>query len=272
MRRATLEGDNLGMSNSRLPVIFLGHGSPMNALADNEYTRALSALAVTLPQPKAILMISAHWMTENTSVTHMESPKTIHDFYGFPKELFAVQYPAPGSPALAREVQQTVNDPKIVLDDSAWGLDHGTWAVLKYVFPKADIPVVQLSMDMTRDADFHFNLGKKLRPLREKGILIMGSGNIVHSLRHIDWNENAPPLPWVSEFDSWVKGKVDARNFEDLVQFPLPTEAGKLSVPTSDHYFPFLYILGAAQKEDNIEYIFEGFQNASMSMRCVKFG
>jgi len=260
-------------STQRLPTLFLGHGSPMNAIETNNYTRMLNRLGQQLPRPKAVLMVSAHWMTRGTGVTHMAKPKTIHDFGGFPQELFAVQYPAPGSPKLAEEIQSLLKNEVLVgLDDEQWGLDHGAWSVLRHMYPQADVPVVQLSLDMTQPIEFHFELGKKLRPLRDKGVLILASGNVVHNLRRISWDTNAPVQAWAAEFDQWVKARIDAKDFAALVHEATKTENGKLSIPTPDHYYPLLYILGASEPEDKIEHVFEEIQNASIAMRCVKFG
>lgn len=260
------------MTSKPMPILFLGHGSPMNAIAHNAYTKMLSDLGKKLPKPRAILCISAHWVTKGTWVTHMEKPKTIHDFYGFPKELFAVQYPALGSPAFAEKVIQEIEDPKIAKDDDQWGLDHGTWSVLKHIYPTAEIPVFQLSLNMTQGPQFHFTLGKKLQFLREREVLILGSGNIVHNLRKIDWDEDAAPAAWAVEFDLWVKQNLEKHVFEPLVSDYLKFEAGKLSIPTPDHYYPLLYILGAAYENEKCSTLFEGMQNASISMRCLQFG
>lgn len=259
-------------NQDKMPVLFLGHGSPMNAIEENDFTKTLSELGKNLPIPKAIVCVSAHWMTKGTWVTHMKQPKTIHDFYGFPQPLFDVQYPAPGDSELADQIRALVSDPKIYADDTEWGLDHGTWSVLKHVYPKADIPILQLSMDMTQPIEFHYQMGEKLKKLREQGVLIVGSGNIVHNLRKISWDENAPPHPLTVEFDQWVKQKIDQRDDKALFSDALNSEAGKFSAPTPDHYFPLLYILGASDKSDKIEYIYEGYQNSSISMRCVRFG
>lgn len=255
----------------KMPVIFLGHGSPMNAIADNDVTKTFAKLGTSIPKPKVILMISAHWMTDHLSLTHNAHPKTIHDFGGFPKELYSIQYPAPGLPKFAEEMQAQFKDLNITLDEQR-GLDHGTWSVLKHVYPKADIPVVQLSLNMKETYEYHFDIGKKLRPLREQNVLIMGSGNMVHNLRTIEWDEDAKALPWASKYDQWLKEKINARDFQSLISHARDSEEGKLSIPTPDHYFPLLYILGASEKEDSIEYIFEGMQNASISMRSVLFG
>jgi len=256
----------------RMPVLFLGHGSPMNAIATNDYTKTLSDLGKKLPRPEAILAISAHWMTRGTWVTHMANPKTIHDFGGFPQALFDIRYPAPGSPALAEKIRALIPEPQILLDDGEWGLDHGTWSLLKHLYPAADIPVVQLSLDLSRSPEFHFELGKKLRSLRDDGVMIIGSGNIVHNLRVISWDEHAKPFAWSVAFDAWVKTCLDQRDFKSLVFDATKTEAGKLSIPTPEHYLPLLYILGAANDDDAITHVIEGIQNASISMRSVQCG
>lgn len=255
-----------------MPVVFFGHGSPMNAIEENDYTRSLQKFGKSIPPPKAILCISAHWMTKGSWVTHMNQPKTIHDFYGFPQPLFDVQYPAPGDAKLADQIRELVKDPSIYADDSEWGLDHGTWAVLKHVYPEAKIPIIQLSMDMTQPIEFHYKLGEKLKSLRKQGVLIVGSGNIVHNLRKISWDENAPAHPLTVEFDNWVKQKINSKDHKALIHEALTTEAGKFSAPTPDHYYPLLYILGASEDSDKIDYFHEGYQNSSISMRCVKFG
>lgn len=253
----------------KMPVIFLGHGSPMNAIADNNYTKALTSLTADIPKPTSILVISAHWETESTQVTAMEKPKTIHDFYGFPKELYNVQYPANGNPELAKDIVKTLGD-KVSLDHN-WGLDHGTWAVLKFLYPAADIPVIQLSLNKNLSLNDHYELGKELKILRNQGVLIVGSGNIVHNLRAVDWNIDAKAHEWAVSFDKWVKELLLNRNFKPLISEFQNTEIGKLSVPTLDHYLPFLYILGASDQSDKLTFDFEGFQNASMSMRCLRF-
>lgn len=257
--------------SERAPVLFIGHGSPMNAIANNSFTQTLGHLKNIFPNPKAILCISAHWMTEGTWVTHMKNPKTIHDFHGFPEELFSVQYPAPGSPEMAELVKKTVTDLTVSLDDEMWGLDHGTWSVLRHVFPAANIPVLQLSLHMEKPPEYHYELGEKLRPLRDAGVLIVGSGNVVHNLRKIKWESEATPYDWAIEFDEWIKAKLEARDFDAIINRFDQTEAGKLSVPTNEHYYPLLYTLGAAVPEDKLHFEFEGIQNGSISMRTLSF-
>ncbi|MGZ3718113.1 MAG: 4,5-DOPA-extradiol-dioxygenase [Bdellovibrionota bacterium] len=257
---------------NRAPVIFVGHGSPMNAIADNDFTRSLRELHARYPQPRAILVISAHWMTEGTWVTHMANPKTIHDFYGFPPALFDIRYNAPGSPAVADLVRATVKSPRIQPDDEMWGLDHGTWSVLRHIFPAADIPVLQLSLDIAQPAPYHLELGRQLRTLRDQSVLIIASGNIVHNLRKIRWEEDAAPFDWALEFDAWTRDKLRARDEVALSKEYLAFESGRLSVPTADHYLPLLYALGASDSRDELRFTFEGIQNASISMRSMVFG
>lgn len=258
--------------SEKMPVIFAGHGSPMNAVADNSITRTLKSMGENLPKPKVILVVSAHWLTEGTYVTAMNRPKTIHDFYGFPQELFDVQYPAPGSAEAAADIKQLILDPKIQLDESSWGLDHGTWSVLRHMYPLADIPVLQLSIDLSKPPEYHVQVGQQLQKLREKGVMILGSGNIVHNLRRIKWEEEAGAFDWAVEFDEAVKKNLVERNVKALQQDFYTTEAGKLSVPTPDHYYPLLYTLGAADSSDDLKFEIEEFQNASISMRTLRFG
>lgn len=257
--------------SDKMPVLFLGHGSPMNAIAKNDFTKALNGLGQSIPQPRAILVISAHWMTQGTWVTHMAKPKTIHDFYGFPKALFDVQYPAPGSPQLADQIRSAVDDPKIGTDDQEWGLDHGTWSVLKHLYPAANVPVVQLSLDMTKPPEFHFDLGRKLAEFRKQGVLIVGSGNIVHNLGRINWQEGAPAFDWAQEFDAWITSHLENREFTPLIKDATKSAAGKLSIPSYDHYFPLLYTLGAAEKQDQLAFDYKGIELGSISMRCLRF-
>ena len=262
----------MNVESSLQPVLFLGHGSPLNAIADNAFTRTLGALGARLPRPKAVLCVSAHWLTRGTRVTGMAKPRTIHDFGGFPEALYQARYPAPGSPALAALVRETVGAGSVEIDESEWGLDHGAWSVLRHLYPKADVPVVQLSIDDGAPARRHFELGEKLRPLRDKGILILGSGNIVHNLRRLSFEESAPPEAWAVEFDAWVKGRLEARDFESLSGDLAAAPSGRLAVPTPEHYDPLLYVLGACDERDKLRFEFEGIQNGAISMRSVSFG
>src|SRR5262245_10943183 len=225
----------------RMPVIFFGHGTPMNTLARNRHTEAWRKLGESVPRPRAILCVSAHWYTHGTGVAAMERPETIHDFYGFPQALFDVQYPAPGDPALAARVRELLAPIDVELDRS-WGLDHGTWSVLVHAFPGARIPVVQLSIDGTQPPRFHYELGRCLAPLREDGVLVLGSGNVVHNLRVLRRAGDAPPYDWAVRFNSRVRDALAARAHDALVDYAAGGEDAALSVPTPEHYLPLLYI------------------------------
>jgi 4,5-DOPA dioxygenase extradiol len=257
--------------SDRMPILFVGHGSPMNAIEKNSYTFMLESLAQKIKKPKVILMISAHWMSEGTWVLGMDKPKTIHDFYGFPQELFDIQYSAPGSPETAKFIESSIIDPRINNDLELWGFDHGTWSVLRHMYPAADVPVLQMSLNMARSPEYHFNIGQQLSKLRDQDVLIIGSGNLVHNLRRIDWNTHAKPHDWAVEFDAWLKIKLDARDFAALIKDYHKTEAGKLSIPTMDHYLPLHYILGATTSKDELHFEFEELHNASISMRTFGF-
>jgi 4,5-DOPA dioxygenase extradiol len=211
-------------------------------------------------------------MTEGTWVTHMRHPETIHDFYGFPQELFDVQYPASGDPETAERILRQSSDPAIYPDDKAWGIDHGAWSVLRHMYPEADIPVLQLSLDVAQPPEFHFALGQKLKQLRSDGVLIVGSGNIVHNLRRFNFSDDAPPFDWAFEFDAWVKDQLQERNYDAIVNEATRSAAGKLSIPTPDHWYPLLYALGASDASDSLRFEHEGIDNASVSMRCLSLG
>jgi len=254
------------MSGS-MPVVFAGHGSPMNALAENRFSRALNSLGQQMARPNAILCVSAHWQTQGTYLTNAANPKMIYDFHGFPEELYQVRYSAPGAPALAEKIQKSFPDLKIQSDQGRWGFDHGSWGVLTHLYPEADIPVLQLSLDMTKSPVEHLEIAKKLSPLRDQGVLILGSGNIVHNLRNFSRNTNAPALPWAVEFDTWVKTQIENRNFQTLAEDFYKTEAGRLSVADIDHYLPLLYVLGASRPQDKLKFFLEEIQNGSISMR-----
>jgi len=259
-------------SAEKMPVLFIGHGNPMNALRDTPFTRKLHELGKRLPRPKAVLCVSAHWMTEGTWITHMSNPKTIHDFYGFPQELFDIQYPAPGDPATAERMSRESSDPSIHPDNELWGLDHGTWSVLRHMYPAADVPVLQLSLNIIQGPEYHFALGEKLKYLRREGILIVGSGNIVHNLRRINFAEDAASFDWAIEFDAWVKERLDNRDYSAIVHDATESAAGKLSIPTPDHWYPLLYTLGTTDESDALRFEHEGIENASISMRCLSLG
>jgi len=256
----------------RMPAIFFGHGNPMNALGNNEYTRAWAALGAGLPRPRAVLCISAHWYVPQLAVTAMPAPRTIHDFGGFPRELFAVQYPARGDPALAREVQQLLEPLEVELDDR-WGLDHGTWSVLCHVFPNADVPVVQLSIDETRAPHFHYEIGQRLRPLRDGGVLIMGSGDIVHNLHAYAWGrQQVEPLEWAVRFEARARELLLARDHDSLIDYEMLGRDAILSVPTPDHYLPLLYVIAQMRDGEDINFPVEGFDGGSVSMLSVQIG
>jgi len=253
--------------SDRMPTLFLGHGSPENAIADNAYTRRLAALADELPRPEAVLMVSAHYMTEGSALTSAEHPRTIHDFYGFPEELFEVQYPAPGSPQLAANVAGLVGGAL----DARWGFDHGAWSPMRHMWPDADVPTVELSIDLSTPARTHYELGRRLSELPDQGVLVIGSGNIVHNLGAIDWNRPHGGYEWCAEFDAAVAERLEARDDEALLDYAaLP--GGRQSVPTPDHYLPLLYAAAAAGTQSAAATVYEGLEMGSLSMRCVRFG
>lgn len=251
----------------RYPVLFVGHGSPMNGVEENVFSRGWSDLGKTLPKPKAILMVSAHWLTSQTGVDVSERPKTIHDFYGFPEELYALTYPAPGAPLLARGAKELLSGHHP--GEEEYGLDHGAWIVLRRMYPEADVPVFQLAIDFTKTGAHHYEIGRTLAPLRERGVLIMGSGNIVHNLRNIDWKPDAKPFDWASAFDEKVKMLVLEGKHEELCAYETLGPSVKLAVPTPDHYYPLLYVLGAGGKDARVSFSIEGITHGSISMRTV---
>jgi len=261
----------------RMPVLFIGHGSPMNAIQDNEFTRFLRGWHVVLPRPQAILMVSAHWLTPGATAVGVQAhPRTIHDFGGFPKALFEMQYPAPGSAELAREAAALVRRAKVSATEQ-WGLDHGAWTVLHHMYPAADVPVFQLSIDYDKPAAFHHAVGRELAALRDKGVLIVGSGNVVHNLGATDRAEgmsSTASRPWAQTFDDAVKKALVSRDDMALVNYArLGGDAAAMAVQTPDHYFPFLYALGASDSlRERAASVFEGFQAGTLSMRCVQFG
>ena len=262
------------MTSPRMPALFLGHGSPMNVLEDNTYTRAWQALGETLPRPKAIVAVSAHWFTRGTAVTAMENPRTIHDFGGFPQALFDKRYPAPGSPALAKQLQELLRPIDVAADTSEWGFDHGTWGVLIKMYPDADIPVVQLSIDGTQPAEYHYQIGKKLSALRDDGVMIVASGNVVHNLRMVKWEGNSEPYPWAASFNQYVLDNLDWKGEakdHPLVNF-MQHDGAALSNPSVEHYLPLLYVLGAWDGEEAITTPTDGIVMSSLSMLSVQLG
>ncbi|HXQ76502.1 MAG TPA: 4,5-DOPA dioxygenase extradiol [Acidimicrobiales bacterium] len=253
----------------RLPALFVGHGNPMNALERNNYTDAWRALGASLPRPRAVLCISAHWFVEATMVTAMASPRTIHDFGGFPPELFAVRYDAPGSPALAAEVRDRLAPVDVALDET-WGLDHGTWSVLVHMFPGADVPVVQLSIDRTRPASFHYGLGAALAPLSDDGVLLIGSGNVVHNLETYAWGGRpAEPFDWAVRFDEEVRRLLDEGTHGPLVDYHALGPDARLAVPTPDHFLPLLPVIAAGRGRD-VSFPVRGIEGGSISMLAVR--
>ena len=261
----------------RMPVLFLGTGSPMNAIEDNEYRRSWQALGqefgAKLPRPQMILCISAHWLTRGWWLTGMDKPKTIHDFGGFPDELFAQQFAAPGAPAAAKEISGLLRQPPVGLDNEEWGYDHGTWSVLKPMFPKADIPVVQLSMDYARPPAEHFALGRQLKALRERGVLIVGSGNIVHNLRATRrGTASNQAYDWAIEFDNQIAGQMQKGDLAALADFQKMGEVARLAHPTHDHYLPLLYAAGAVDAKEPLRFFNANYQSASISMRSAVWG
>jgi len=257
------------MNSKRMPAVFVGHGSPMNAIEDNAFRRAWGDLGRRLPRPKSILCVSAHWETRGVALTAMAAPRTIHDFYGFPQALFDVRYPAPGDPALAERVATLLAAHKPVLD-TQWGLDHGAWSVLIAMYPKADIPVVQLSIDTSKPGAYHYGIGQALKTLRDEGVLILGSGNIVHNLRLFDFRAPATP-EWATRFDALVKQRIGAHAHDELIAFEAMGADARLAIPTAEHYLPLLYVLGAKYPDESATFFNETVISA-ISMTSVVIG
>ena len=256
----------------KMPVLFLGHGSPMNAIEENEFVKGWRDIGSTLPRPNAILCISAHWETKGTFVTAMEKPKTIHDFGGFPQELFTVQYPAPGSPELAGDVKNTVKKTDVGLDEK-WGLDHGCWSVVKHLYPKADIPVVQLSLDYYQLPQYHYELAKELAFLRTKGILIVGSGNIVHNLRMIAWDKMEVPgfgFDWALEANNKIKDHILNGDHKALINYLNQGDAFKMAIPTPEHYLPMLYAIALKEENEKVTFFNDKAVAGSLTMTSLK--
>lgn len=259
------------MTAKRMPAVFLGHGSPMNALDENRYTEAWRRFGGSVPRPRAVLAVSAHWYVNTTAVTAMEQPKTIHDFYGFPQELFDVQYPAPGMPVLAEEVAEMLDPVPVGLDRDTWGIDHGTWSVLVHVFPEADIPVVQLSINSLKPFEYHLDLGRRLAPLRERGVLVLCSGNVVHNLQRIEWQVPDAARDWNQRFDEAVREIMtgDPSRLPELQEH----RDYALAVPTPDHFIPLLYLAGLASAAgEPADVLVEGYAMGSLSMTSYTLG
>ena len=257
---------------TRMPAIFFGHGNPMNAIERTRYSEAWSEIGRALPRPKAILCVSAHWYLPGTMVTAMERPRTIHDFGGFPRPLYEVQYPAAGDLDLCRRVQELAAPLRVGLDQE-WGLDHGTWSVLVHVYPDADVPVVQLSIDETLPAEDHYAIGQRLAPLRDEGILVIGSGNLVHNLHAYAWGRHpVEPYEWAVRFEETARAAMSSGEHQPLIAYESLGRDAMLSAPTPDHYLPLLYVLGAAHADDAVTYPIDGIDGGSVSMLTVKIG
>jgi 4,5-DOPA dioxygenase extradiol len=257
-----------------MPSLFVGHGNPMNAIEENEFVQGFRNVATTIPQPNAILVVSAHWETKGTFVTAMEHPITLHDFNGFPKALYEVQYPAPGSPELAKATQQLITATKVGLDDT-WGLDHGTWSVVKHFYPNADIPVIQFSLDYMQTPQRHYEIAQQLASLRNRGILMIGSGNMIHNLRMVDWqrmNESGYAYNWASVANEKMKEYILHDNHKELINFNTQGKEFNLAIPTPEHFLPLLYILALKNKEDRISFFNDKAVAGSLTMTSVRIG
>lgn len=262
-------------ATERMPVLFIGHGSPMNGIEDNMFSEGWAKLAKNIPVPQAVLVVSAHWFTRGTHITAMESPRTIHDFGGFPRALYEVQYPAPGMPSLAKETASMLQS-AIVGMDHDWGLDHGTWTVVRHMYPDANIPVLQLSIDYTKDPQFHYNLAKELYELRQKGVLIIGSGNMVHNLRMISWDkmdiEQDYGYDWALQMNDTFKNLIHEGNHKPLIQYEKMGREAQLAIPTPEHYLPLLYALGLKQSNETISFFNDRYVGGSLTMTSVQIG
>ena len=266
--------DNLSEQDEKHPVLFIGHGSPMNGIENNEFSQTWVKMGQQIVRPKAVLVISAHWLTRGTHITAMDEPKTIHDFGGFPQALFDVQYPAKGSPELAAATKSLITTTDVGLDHD-WGLDHGTWTVVRHMYPDADIPVLQLSIDYGQPPQYHYELAKEITSLRKKGVLIIGSGNMVHNLRMVDWHKLREPeygYDWAIEMNTIFKQKIADGNHQDLINYQSLNKAAMLAIPTPDHYYPLLYTLGLQDKNDNISFFNDKLVGGSLNMTSVKIG
>lgn len=264
--------DNLGEQDEKMPLLFIGHGSPMNGIQDNEFSQRWQQMGKEIPKPKAVLCISAHWLTRGTLVTAMEHPKTIHDFGGFPEELFKVEYPAPGNPGLAKETAALIKKTNVGLDHD-WGLDHGTWTVVKHMYPNADIPVLQLSIDYYKPGQYHYELAKELSELRKKGVLIIGSGNMVHNLGMVTWGKPEDyAFDWAIEMNETFKKHISNGDFKPLLNYESLGASAKLAIPTPDHYYPLLYVLGLKEEKEKISFFNDKAMMGSLTMTSVKIG
>jgi len=266
------EIEKLAETDFKMPTLFIGHGSPMNAIEQNDFTQTLQNLGQSLIKPKAILCISAHWTTKGTFVDVSPNPKMIYDMHGFPKELYNLKYPAKGAPSIANEISKTITHTAIQ-KSTDWGLDHGTWSVLANLYPKADIPTFQLSIDYNQPMQYHYDLAKQLAEFRKKGVLIIGSGNLTHNLNMVDFHDiNAKPKDWALEFDMKVKGFIDDKNFKGVINYQKIGYSAQLAVPEPSHFIPLIYTLALQDNNDEIEYFYDKFHYGTLSMRCLKIG
>lgn len=263
--------EHLAVQNNLMPMLFVGHGSPMNGIEDNEFSDGWKHFGKEIPVPTAVLVVSAHWYTTGTKVTAMPQPRTIHDFGGFPKALFDVQYPAPGSPALAQETASLIHKTPVGLDHE-WGLDHGTWTVVRHMYPNANIPVLQLSIDYTKPPRYHYELAKELAALRKKGVLIIGSGNMVHNLRILNWQLTDKGYDWAIEMNDTFKTLIHNNDHDSLINYEHLGQAAKMSIPTPEHYLPLLYILGLKEEDEKVGFFNDKTLMGSISMTSVKVG
>jgi 4,5-DOPA dioxygenase extradiol len=265
--------DTFAETDTKMPVLFVGHGSPMNGIQDNEFSQYWKKLAAEIEKPKAVLCVSAHWLTRGTHITAMDKPQTIHDFGGFPQELFNVQYPAPGNPNLAEETVKLITSTTVGLDHD-WGLDHGTWTIVRHMYPNADIPVLQLSIDYNQPAQYHYDLAKQLSALRKKGVLIMGSGNMVHNLGMVAWDklEESYGFDWAIEMNEIFKTKIMENDHASLITYETLNTAAKLAIPTPDHYYPLIYSLGLKEEKDTVSFFNDKPMAGSLTMTSLRFG
>ena len=266
--------DNLSEQEQLMPVLFVGHGSPMNGIEDTEFSRRWSSMVKEIPVPKAVLVVSAHWFTKGTQITSMDFPPTIHDFSGFPKELFDVQYPAPGNPTLAKETASLIHSTNVGLSHD-WGLDHGTWTIVRHMYPLANIPVLQLSIDYTKDAKYHYELSKEIYQLRKKGVLIMGSGNLVHNLRMIAWDKLYVPdygYDWAKEINNTFKELINTGNHDRLIDYKSLGKEALMAIPTPEHYLPLIYTLGLQGQNEGVSFFNDKAVGGSLTMTSVKIG
>ena len=264
----------LGEQEQVMPVLFIGHGSPMNGIEDTAFSRRWSQMAKEIPTPKAVLVVSAHWFTKGTKITAMDFPKTIHDFGGFPQELFDVQYPAPGNPVLAKETAELLHSAHVEFDHD-WGLDHGAWTIIRHMYPEANIPVLQLSIDYTKGPQYHYDLAKELNVLRKKGVLIIGSGNMVHNLRMVAWDRLNDPeyaYDWAIQMNNKFKELIQAGDHKPLINYSSLGKEAMLAIPTPEHYLPLMYTLGLKSSKDDVSFFNDKAVGGSLTMTSVKIG